>query len=154
MNDGTAVSDSTALIVLNQIGRLDLIRGVFGRVGVPPAVAREVIPSLRSLPPWIEVLQVPQNPDLPTYLDDGEREAIALALHLVADPIVLDERPGRRVATSLGLDVVGSLGLLVRAKRAGMIRDVRPLMDAMLSSGLYATDTLYRQILVAAGELD
>ena len=147
------VADSSAVIILHQIGHLDLRRELFGHVAVPLAVAREVAPSLRTVPTWIAVHRVPRNPDLPTYLDDGERKAIALALHLAADTIVLDERPGRRVATSLGLDVVGSLGLLVKAKRAGMTRDVRPLMDAMLSSGLYATDTLYRQILVAAGEL-
>ena len=154
MTAGIAVSDASALIVLHQIGRLDLLRGLFGRVAVPPAVAREVIPSLRTLPPWIELHQAPRNPELPAFLDDGEREAIALALQLVADTIVLDERPGRRTAARLGLDVVGSLGLLVRAKRVGMISDVRPIMDVMLSSGLFASDALYRQILVAAGELD
>ena len=154
MTAGLVVSDSSALIVLNQIGRLELRRGLFGRVAVPPAVAREVAPSLRALPPWVELHQVPWNPDLPAYLDDREHEAIALALHLAADAIVLDELPGRRAAMSLGLDVVGSLGLLVRAKRAGLISDVRPLMDAMLSSGLYASDALYHQILSAAGESD
>ena len=154
MTAGTDVSDSSAVIVFHRIGQLDLIRGLFDPVAVPPAVAREVVPSLGALPPWIAVHPIPPNRDLPTSLDDGEREAIALTLHLGADTIVLDERPGRRVAMSLGLDVVGSLGLLVRAKRAGKIRHVRPLVHAMLSAGLYANDVLYRQVLAAAGELD
>ena len=153
MSDGAAVADSSALIVFSQIGRLELLRAVLDRVAVPPAVAREVSPSLGALPTWVEVHRIPSNPGLPTYLDDGEREAIALALHLGSKTIVLDELPGRRVAMGLGLDVVGSLGLLVRAKRAGSIRDVRPIMDAMLSWGLYASDSLYRQILAAADEL-
>jgi predicted nucleic acid-binding protein len=149
-----AVADSSALIAFHQIGRLELLQAVLGRVAVPPAVAREVAPSLGALPAWVEVRRAPPHPALPTYLDDGERDAIALALHLGASTIVLDELPGRRVAMGLGLEVVGSLGLLVRAKRAGLIHDVRPIMDAMLFWGLFASDSLYRQILAAAGELD
>ena len=71
------------------------------------------------------------------------------------DPILIPvDVQGRRVAMGLRLDVVGSLGLLVRAKRAGLIRDVRPIMDAMLSWGLFASDSLYRRILAVAGELN
>jgi predicted nucleic acid-binding protein len=154
VNANAAVADSSALIVFHQIGRLELLQAVLGRLAVPPAVARDVAPSLGVLPAWVELRRAPPNPDLPGYLDDGERDAIALALHLGASTIVLDELPGRRVAMALRLDVVGSLGLLVRAKRAGLIRDVRPIMDAMLSWGLFASDSLYRQILAAAGELN
>lgn len=82
----------------------------------------------------------------------GEREALALAVSLDADFIVLDDRRARKAAEDLGLTMIGSLGLLVEAKRREFNSEVRPLMDAMISHGLYASERLYRQILFIAGE--
>ncbi len=82
----------------------------------------------------------------------GEREAIALALAISADFVVLDDLSGRRVATSLGLDVTGSAGLLLRANDLGLIQSVRPDLDAMMAAGLYISTRLYHEILEAAGE--
>lgn len=75
-----------------------------------------------------------------------------MAMIVSADVLVLDDRRARTVATELGLPVIGSLGLLVRAKQSGLIAEVRPLMDVIISHGLYASEALYRQILSVAGE--
>jgi len=85
-------------------------------------------------------------------LGSGERAAIALAIQLSADFVVLDDLDARSSATDFGLTVIGSLGLLVRAKRSGLIDEVRPLADAMISHGLYASEALYRRILAIADE--
>lgn len=67
---------------------------------------------------------------------------------------MLDDLTGRRVATTYGLTVIGSLGLLVRAKQLGLIGVVRPMMDQMVASRLYVNESLYRAILVTAGEVE
>ncbi|MGH2617171.1 MAG: DUF3368 domain-containing protein [Thermomicrobiales bacterium] len=85
-------------------------------------------------------------------LDPGEREAIALALHLSADVIILDDLAGRRTATGLRLAVIGSAGLLLEARRRELIAAVRPELDAMLAAGLFLSTRLYLQVLEAARE--
>ncbi len=152
MSTGTAVYDASPLIVFHQVGQLELLRALFDHASVPVAVAREVAPSLGELPGWIEVHQVVTIPVILPSLHAGERAAIALAVQLDADFVVLDDLAGRKAAETVGLTATGSLGLLVRAKRSGVIREVYPLMDAMISSGLYVSDALYRQILSIAGE--
>ena len=152
MNRDLAVLDASPLISFQQIGRLDLLRGVFDRAVVPPEVAREAAPSLGALPSWIEVRRAAAVPSFSRMLGAGEQAAIALALELAADFIALDDLSARVTATELDLTVIGSLGLLVRAKERGLIGEVRPLMDAMISHGLYASDERRRLILLVAGE--
>jgi predicted nucleic acid-binding protein len=154
LSDDVAVSDASPLIALYQIGHLELLRNLFDRVIVPLAVTQEVAPSVGTLPIWVHRQQAPPPPDLARHLDVGEREAIALAVHLGADFVVMDDRPGRNVAERLRMDVIGTLGLLVRARRRGLIRSVRPMVDQLVSNGLYVSVHLYREILEAVDEAD
>ena len=152
MSSGAAVSDASPLIALFQVDRLDLLRNQFGQVFVPPAIELEVAPSVGLLPSWVQRQPVSVPPDFLRHLDPGEREAIALAIHLGASFLVIDDLPGRRAATSLGLRVIGSLGLLVRAKQRGLTNEVRPMMDELVSRGLHVSERVYREILFLAGE--
>jgi predicted nucleic acid-binding protein len=121
VNSGIAVSDASPLIALNQIERLDLLQAQFDSVVVPSTVAQEVEPSVGILPRWIDRQQIEVAPDFLTHLDPGEREAIALSMRLTANFLVIDDLPGRHAAERLGIRVIGSLGLLVGAKRRGLI---------------------------------
>lgn len=127
-----AVFDAGPLIAFHQIDRVQLLRDLFVHVVIPPEVAREVAPSLRELPSWLSVQDVQASPSFSRNLGLGESMAIALAMKLAADFLVLDDERARAVATELELPVIGSLGLLVRAKLGGLITEVRPLMDAMI----------------------
>jgi predicted nucleic acid-binding protein len=149
---GTAVSDASPLIALAQIDRLDLLQSQFQRVVVPPAIEREVAPSVGRLPAWVHRQPIVAPREFLRHLDPGEREAIALALDLDASFVIIDDLQGRRAATGLGLRVIGSLGLLVGAKRSGLTSDVRPLMDALIANGLFVSEQVYREILGLAGE--
>ncbi|MBR8834591.1 MAG: DUF3368 domain-containing protein [Stigonema ocellatum SAG 48.90 = DSM 106950] len=81
-------------------------------------------------------------------------EAIALALETGEQRILLDEREARQVAQSLGLQVIGTLGILLLAKNRGIITQVQPLLDAMMDTAQYwVSRTLYKQVLQQAGEL-
>jgi predicted nucleic acid-binding protein len=139
---GLAVTNSSPLIIFYQIDRLDLLRRLLPALAAPPAVAREIAPSLGVIPTWIRV-------QAPTSIPDP---AIALALRLSADVIILDDLAGRRTAKALGLAVIGSAGLLLEARRRERIEAVQPELDAMIDSGLYLSTGLYDEILVAAGE--
>jgi predicted nucleic acid-binding protein len=155
VSDREAVSNASALIALVQIGRLDLLSHLFSRVVIPPEVARETAPSLAVRPAWIVTvaLQRPLDPRLlAVTLDPGERETIGLAMELAAPWVVLDERRARRAAEALGLPVVGTVGLLIRAKRRGLLQAVRPSLDALIASGFFVGPGLYRSALAAVGE--
>jgi predicted nucleic acid-binding protein len=85
-------------------------------------------------------------------LGKGEREAIALALELQATELIIDDLPARRLATSLGLPIIGTLGLLLRAKKKGVILAVRPLMEDLQARDFHISERLFEGILAAAGE--
>ena len=151
------VSNSSPLIALARIQRLDLLPAIFESVLIPPAVAREIAPSIPILPAWLR-MQVP-NAMPPASsrrrrLGDGEWEALALAIELKADWIILDDLPARRSAEAAGLNVLGTLGTLVTAKRAGLLEAIRPELDALVRTSFFLSPQLYDELLQAAGETD
>jgi hypothetical protein len=86
-------------------------------------------------------------------IDWGEAEAIALALELKADLLVMDERRGRAVATSYGLQVTGLLGVLLQAKRNNLIPAIKPLLDQLIEQADFRVSSqLYTTILQSASE--
>jgi hypothetical protein len=147
------VADTSPLIALQQIGRLDLLRALFGSVLIPSAVAAEALSVDR--PEWL--IERPLTKPLPldvtsADLEPGESEAIALALELSADRVLIDEMPARKVAERLGLPLVGTLGILLLAKRSGVIEAVREPVDALRRTGFHMSTRLYEYLLREAGE--
>jgi predicted nucleic acid-binding protein len=151
------VSNSSPLIALARIQRLDLLPAIFESILIPPAVAREIAPSIPALPTWLRIQApsvLPPASLLRRRLGDGEREALALAIELRADWIILDDLPARRSAEATGLNVIGTLGTLLAAKRSGLLESVRPELDALLRTSFFLNPKLYDELLRAAGEID
>lgn len=149
------VADSSALIGLQRIERLDLLQQLFDEVLVPSAVVREVTYKLPGLPDWIlrRELTRPLPPEITERrLGPGESEAIALAFELRIRRVVIDALRARVVAARLGLEVVGAAALLVLAKRRGIIPAARPLLDAMLAEGFRVSTKVYADLLRLADE--
>ena len=109
------ISDSACLIGLERIQALDLLPGLFDPIVIPPEVQREFGTAL----PWLHV-EPPSNigliASLKLMVDDGEAEAIALAYEK-GWRIILDDRHARKIAARLGVAMIGTVGILVKAKR-------------------------------------
>lgn len=149
------IADASPLIALHQIGQISLIERLFGRILIPTAVAREVSPSLPALPVWIVVRDLAQpiaSEILQASLGAGESETLALGLEIAEGLLILDERPARKLALLLGLQVVGTAGVLLAAKRAGLIPEVRALLDALIEKGFRVSSTLRDRVLTDAAE--
>jgi uncharacterized protein len=154
MTSAPVISNASPLIALEQTGHLDLLKGLFSTVLIPPAVVREVAPTV-TLPTWVSehTLTQPIGPQiLRAALGPGESEAICLALEISAQWVILDERPARRLAQALGLPVIGTLGILLASKRRGLLTAVRPCIDALVNLGFHISPGLYDLVLADAGE--
>ena len=147
------IADASPLIALHQIGQISLIEHLFDQILIPSAVAREVSPSLPTLPAWIIVrdLTQPIGPEIiRASLGAGESETLALALEVGASLVIL--RSARKLALVLGVPVVGTAGILLAAKRAGLIPDVRSLLDTLIAKGFRVSTALRDRVLADAEE--
>ena len=148
---GRAVTNSTCLIGLERIERLDILPQVFNTVFAPPAVAKEVRKSLD----WLKV-QAVANPSvviaLRTQMDEGEAEAIALALELENVLLILDDKKARRVAQQMRMKVIGTVGMLLKAKRQGVIAEVKPLLLKLTEADFRISQGIIQEALRLSGE--
>jgi predicted nucleic acid-binding protein len=158
-----AVADTSPLISLDACNQFGLLRKLHAPVVVPRAVEQELsIGGATGLPmgltrahrKWIGVrtLRTPPSQVLVAALHLGEAEVIALALEIGFPLVLLDETAARAVARAWGLQVTGSLGVLLRAKRKGMLPAVKPSIDLMLSRGVLLGSGLIDSVLRVAGE--
>jgi predicted nucleic acid-binding protein len=161
------VSNTSPIMNLAVVGMLDLLRQQFGEVIVPAAVVGELrldtdypgMGEIRSAitTGWLHQVSLENDKvamALRRELDDGEAEAIALALQLKVGTILMDERDGRSVAKSMGLSPIGVLGVLLRAKQSGVISSIKEILNRLRDeAGFYITDNLMKNILFEVGEL-
>ena len=160
----TVVSNTSPIINLAAIEQLTLLHQLYGRLMIPPAVYQEIAvmgsdaagaQEVRQQA-WISCATVTDRAlvsALSIELDPGEAEAIAAAVELRAELLLIDEQRGRMIAQRLGLRVVGLLGILIEAKHRGLIETVKPLLGALITrAGFWVKKDLYTRVLQAAGE--
>lgn len=150
------VSNTTPIIALLKIGKLDLLKDWYQEIYIPQEVFNEIEagsnkPYYQHLLAfdWIKIVQI-QNTNSVQYfldLDRGEAEAIILATELEADLILLDEVLGRYHAKHAGLKVTGTIGILVKAKNLGRISEIKPLLYDLRAKGVWLSQTLVDSIL-------
>lgn len=153
------VPDAGPLILLAGAGCLDLLQRLYARVVVPLIVYEEIVVAGAGLmgstevsaATWIEVADAAPDSDLVRILDRGEAAAIPLAQRLGAT-LLCDDAAGRLEARRRGLRVVGTLGVLLAAKRRGLLSRIRPVIVAMREAGMYVSDDLVREVLASASE--
>ena len=158
------VSNTSPITNLAAVGQLAVLQQLYEKVVIPPAVYSELTGMGAGQPGalevqtlgWIETRPVTDRvlvTALQMELDEGEAEAIALAVELKAGLVLLDERRGRAVASRLGLRFIGLLGVLIEAKQKGGIPAVKPVLDELVvRAGFWVSQRLYARVLRAAGE--
>lgn len=158
------VSNTSPIINLAAVGRLDLLRQLYKKIVIPQAVYDEITSSSQEKPgakevrnsPWIEKSKAKDQRlvnALIVEIDQGEAEAIVLALEMKADLLLIDERIGRNVASRFDVRFIGLLGVLIHAKRRGLVQNVRPILQDLASkAGFWMSRELHAKVLQAAGE--
>ena len=159
------VSDTSALSNLAVVEHLWLLEAIYQTVIIPDVVASELaaasnpaIPAILKLS-WVQTRPLSQSQlanqlQQDRGLDAGEASAIALALELQADDLLIDERLGRQEAVRLGISIIGILGVLLIAKQRSLIPQVQPVMDALSNqAGFRISPQLYQRVLTLAKEL-
>lgn len=146
------IADTSCLIVLTKIGELDVLRRLYGNVLTTPVVAAEFG---RPLPEWLRLESARdrrQEQKLAEQLDAGESSAIALGLEKPGSTVILDDYKARQVADQLGVQLTGTLGMLTKATKAGVVPALRPLLERIRKTDFRFSRELEQQALLAVGE--
>lgn len=152
-NSDIIIVDTSALILLNKIDELELLNRVGSNVVITSTIRNEFG---ETIPEWI-VTTDPENHHyqdiLKMDLDEGEASAIALSLETEDSILILDDLKGRKVADRLKLRYSGTLGLILGAKQAGIIKRVSPVLDKIRSTDFRFSNELLETVLKEAGEV-
>ena len=152
------VANSTPVIALSEIGRLGILKDLYGEIIIPNAVRNEVtVKAPRRLDghDWVRVKAISNlaaKEMFTSALHEVEVEVMLLAKEIGADLVIMDDGLARRHAKYLGLTVTGTVGVLLRAKSAGIITEVAPVLHSLIQNEFYISDEVYSEVLNIAGE--
>jgi predicted nucleic acid-binding protein len=158
------VSNTTPLIGLATIEKFDLLHQLFNKIYIPETVYQEAVIKGHefggakrevSAATWIEVVAVQDRLAVEVLLDNldaGEAETIVLARELNADWVLMDEKKGRRKLSELKLNKIGTIGILLKAKNAGLISQIRPDLERLRAQGFSLSQSVIDAVLQQANE--
>ena len=141
------ISDASCIIALEDIGELKILKELFSNIVITDIVREEIH---AQLPEWIYVSSDYEEKDkkiLELEVDSGEASAIALALKNPGSRIILDERRGRKLAKRLGLKVIGTIGLIIRAKEKGIITSGKVVLEKLEKHGFWLSAKMKQDLL-------
>jgi predicted nucleic acid-binding protein len=157
------VCNTSPLILLAKIGRLDTLIQLYHEPMIPQAVEDElgkkpgqeydqVQTFLKEGKLKLKRVSEKNLAGIPVDLGRGEREAIALALSVGADLVIIDDQEGRLVARGKNLSVTGTVGVLIEAKERGYIPSLGPELDRLIEARMWVGEVFYHRILKEYGE--
>lgn len=154
------VSNTTPIITFSVVNKMWILESLFPEIRIPPAVFKEL--TAKPLPGYdilksksfsiAEIKETDWLSLIEEELGAGEAEAILLAKELKADTLLMDEQAGRRAATRLKIPIAGSLGILLAARRTGVIKAIRPILYDLRSKGRWFSLDIINSVLKSAGE--
>lgn len=155
------IADSSALVALSLCQSLPLLETLFGGVCVPQSVYEEVTfkgkPEAEVLGDYLQTRV--KSVDMAKYpiqnaanLGSGELEAIALYMDIDADLLIIDDARAKKAAYANGLEVMGSIGVLLLAKDRGLIKEIKPLLSLLSASDIHLSLRVINKVLELAGE--
>ncbi len=146
------ISDTSCLILLDNIGELDLLHKLYGTIITTTDVKLEFG---KDLPHWFEIKE-PADKNYQTIIentvDKGEASTIALAIEYDDCLLIIDDLKGRKFAQQLGLNIIGTMGVIVDAKLSGIISSIKPLIQKMRNTNFRITEVIEKIMLAKAGE--
>ena len=155
------VSNTTPIIPLSSIGKIEILKYIFQEIIIPQAVYEEI--KAKQGYGYNEVdlsfikVQAIQNTEQEKFLleqlDAGEAQAIVLSKEVNADNTIIDENIGYTIAKESGLNVIRTLSILLKAKETNIISEVKPLLDELISKGRWYSNHVYYSFLKKANEL-
>ena len=151
-SEAIIIADTSCLILLSKIGELELLRLISENVFITNTVKSEFG---HLLPEWMIVKDPNSTPFqklLEREIDPGEISAILLAMETPSSILIIDDMKGRKVAQRLNLRYSGTLGLLLKAKRTGLLKDILPILNKIRLTDFRIDNQLLLQIQKAAGE--
>lgn len=144
------IADTSCFILLDNIGELNLLKLLLGHVITTTVIADEFG---TDLPDWVEIRSVINITFQATLdIDPGEASAITLALESKPSLLILDDNKGRRAAQRLDLNITGTLGVFLKAKRAGIIPSIKPLLEKIQKTNFRYSKAVLQEILFLADE--
>ncbi len=155
------VSNTTPIISLLKQSRLDILKSLYEEILIPTAVYYEIEAGKNkdyyvdlSKLDWIKIVPIKDKQAVKYFLDldSGEAESIVLATEINADLIILDEKLGRFHAKHAGLKVTGTIGVLIKAKKQGIIEELKPLLYELTTKDVWFSEKLINEILNMIGE--
>jgi len=148
----TIISDASCFVLLDKIDSLQLLKAVYGSVVTTPEVQAEV---RIELPDWVTI-QAASSPDkvkeLALKVDLGEASAIALALEIPNSILILDDLGARKLAENLGIEITGTIGVILKAKTRNLIPAIAPLLKAIRRTNFRLSPKVEAEALILAGE--
>lgn len=156
------IVNSTPLIILGNIDRLDILQKMYGEIIIPQAVFEEVTSKnddaklkLSQNLSWIKIFEVKDKSNRKIYqakLHDGEVEVMMLANEISTDLLIIDDNAAKKTAKFLGFTVTGTLSVLLKAKTQKIIGEIKPILKEMLNRGFYISPKILEIVLKTANE--
>lgn len=157
-----AIINASPLIFFSRSGHLALLQAFASEVWVPQPVAKEILQrcahdvTARTIEhtAWLRIQPTPPIPQrvLEWRLGAGESSVLALATAHPGTEVIIDDLAGRKCAASLNIPLRGTLGIVLVAKRRGLIPLARPVIEAMMGAGLYLSRRVLDEALGRVGE--
>jgi len=159
MKNGLVISDSGPIFSLATIGKLNLLNEIFEKISIPNAVWKEITKD-NSVGFFSHIHSFFKNKtiaisgfnDLTFTMDYGESESVILYRELKADYLLIDDKKARKISESLGVNCIGTIGILHHAKENNMIEELRPIFIKLLKNKRYYGIDLLNSILVQNNE--
>lgn len=149
--DKIIISDTSCLIALSKIEKLDLLRDLYQEIIITIDVYQEFG---GSLPDWIIITEAKdkqKQKDIEERLDKGEASSIALALEIDNAMLIIDEIKGRKIAQSFNIEIIGTIGIILLADKKGLVTDVTSLILRLVNKGFRLSDKLINRIIEKYG---
>ena len=148
----TIIADTSCFIILTNINELDILHKVYGEIITTIDIATEYGDPL---PKWVEIVAVKdkyKQQILELQIDKGESSAIALALETPDSIVILDDYKARKIAAQLGINLTGTIGVLIKAKIRGIIPSIKPFLKRIKERGFHLSVEIELQALKEANE--